>query len=210
MPTELVLTPSSLLRALRAAGFTPRPDGERLIVTPKDRLTDEWRQALREHKAGLLSLLADEAAAETMLTPSQLLRDLRAAKLTVRADGDGLAVSPKERLTEEWRQAIREHKAGLLALLADEAEEAAAEEAGRPFQDVPYGGGPNEIPASEYQAFWTGLEEWNQSVIRRAEEEEARQQARAAAKSARRKKTEGGSAGAGMALTGLGEPCATA
>lgn len=49
-----------------------------------------------------------------------LLDTLRAAGLTVTADGDRLIVAPKDRLTPALRQQMAAHKAELLALLAAE------------------------------------------------------------------------------------------
>ena len=51
-----------LLSSLRAAGFKARADGARLLVSPADRLTPELTAAIRDHKAGLLDLLREEAA----------------------------------------------------------------------------------------------------------------------------------------------------
>ena len=53
---------SSLLAELRAAGFTLAADGSRLRVAPADSLTDELRAGIREHRAGIVALLAAEAA----------------------------------------------------------------------------------------------------------------------------------------------------
>lgn len=48
-----------LLRQLRAAGFTVVPaDGGGIRVAPSASLTDAHRQAIRDHRAELLSLLA--------------------------------------------------------------------------------------------------------------------------------------------------------
>ena len=55
-----------LLQHLDAAGLTLASDGERLTVTPRGRLTDEMRQAIRESKRELMALLAD-----TKPAPSQ-------------------------------------------------------------------------------------------------------------------------------------------
>ena len=64
---------SSLLAELRAAGFTLAADGSRLRVAPADSLTDELRAAIREHRAGLVRILAAETApaAESYPSPTQ-------------------------------------------------------------------------------------------------------------------------------------------
>jgi hypothetical protein len=212
------MTACELLAAAREAGLAATVEGDRLVVRgPKS--ADALARQLLGRKAEVMALIAPPITSPPpapsgspgpVPTPTDLLRVLRAAGFTARADNGRLLVSPGARLTEGWCRAIREHRDGLLALLAEEAADVAAEEAGRPFRDVPFGGGPNEVPAAEYQKFWAALREWNAGVIGRAKEEEARQQARAAAKRARREKRERGSAGAGMALTGLGEPSPTA
>jgi hypothetical protein len=46
-----------------------------------------------------------------------LLEHLRAAGLTITADGDRLTVTPRDLLTEDLRSAIRENKTALLAAL---------------------------------------------------------------------------------------------
>lgn len=54
-----------LLRHLRDAGFTLAPaDGGGIRVAPSASLTDTHRQAIREHRAELLSLLAPAPAAD--------------------------------------------------------------------------------------------------------------------------------------------------
>jgi hypothetical protein len=47
-----------LLRHLRDSGLQLSVAGDLLTVTPRDRLTDEMRQAIREFKPALLALLA--------------------------------------------------------------------------------------------------------------------------------------------------------
>ena len=54
--------PSLLVEKLMAAGFTLTAEGSRLRVAPADLLTDELRAGIREHKAGLISILAAESA----------------------------------------------------------------------------------------------------------------------------------------------------
>lgn len=46
-----------LLQHLRDSGLQLEADGDLLTVTPRDRLTDEMRQAIREFKPALLALL---------------------------------------------------------------------------------------------------------------------------------------------------------
>ena len=54
---------SSLLVAeLRAAGLTLSAHGGKLKVGPADLLTDELRQSIRGHRAGIVALLAAEAS----------------------------------------------------------------------------------------------------------------------------------------------------
>ena len=49
--------PDELLAALRRRGLTVRADGERLIVSPSQRLNDDLRAAIRATKPGLLAAL---------------------------------------------------------------------------------------------------------------------------------------------------------
>lgn len=53
------------------------------------------------------------------MTASAILTTIAAAGLTVTADGDRLAVRPRDRITPEVRDLIRARKAELLALLAE-------------------------------------------------------------------------------------------
>ncbi|WIT11417.1 hypothetical protein PFX98_21355 [Paucibacter sediminis] len=46
-----------LLQHLRTAGLALTVDGDNLIVTPRERLTDAMRSAIRAHKPGLLDAL---------------------------------------------------------------------------------------------------------------------------------------------------------
>lgn len=62
------------------------------------------------------------------MTATETLAAIRAASLLATAEGDALAIAGGG-LTDKLRQAIREHKAELLALLAGEAEARAEAEA---------------------------------------------------------------------------------
>ncbi len=53
--------PSLLVEKLKAGGFTLTAEGGRLRVAPAGRLTDELREAIRQRRAALLSLVANEA-----------------------------------------------------------------------------------------------------------------------------------------------------
>ena len=60
------MAPSELIERLSAAGCRLRADGEQLRVhDPKRILTDDLRQAIREHKPELLRLLRSEPANDT-------------------------------------------------------------------------------------------------------------------------------------------------
>lgn len=54
--------PSLLVEELRAEGFTLTAEGSRLRVAPADSLTDELRRSIKEHRAGIIALLAAESA----------------------------------------------------------------------------------------------------------------------------------------------------
>lgn len=53
---------SEVLHRLRESSLTVTTDGERLIVTPADRLTAETRQLIRDNKPAILTALKAEAA----------------------------------------------------------------------------------------------------------------------------------------------------
>ena len=55
------MTPASLLAALRRRGLSARAESGRLVLAPASLLSDDLRAAVREHKAGLLALLYEEA-----------------------------------------------------------------------------------------------------------------------------------------------------
>ena len=65
--------PSLLVEKLRLAGLTLTAEGGRLRVAPADSLTDELRAAIREHRAGLVRILAAETApaADSYPSPTQ-------------------------------------------------------------------------------------------------------------------------------------------
>ncbi|MBN6739965.1 hypothetical protein JKG47_05335 [Acidithiobacillus sp. MC6.1] len=52
---------SLLAEKLRTGGFTLTAEGSRLRVAPADLLSDELREEIRQHRAALLSLVANEA-----------------------------------------------------------------------------------------------------------------------------------------------------
>ena len=49
------------LKRMRAAGFALELDGPALVVSPADRLTEEQRRFIRQHKPALVALLQDAA-----------------------------------------------------------------------------------------------------------------------------------------------------
>ena len=49
---------TALLTELAQAGLTLEADGDRLVVAPRGRLTDEIRATIRAHKADLLAAMA--------------------------------------------------------------------------------------------------------------------------------------------------------
>lgn len=53
------MAPDLICRQLYGAGLHIRSDGEKLLVSPVERLTDETRQLLREHKPELIAFVAD-------------------------------------------------------------------------------------------------------------------------------------------------------
>ena len=55
-------TAESFFRELVAFGFSVTADGDRLLVSPRDRITDQLRQRIRDAKPDLLQLLAPRPA----------------------------------------------------------------------------------------------------------------------------------------------------
>lgn len=56
-----------VLHLIRESGLTMTADGNRLIVTPSDRLTDNLRTLIRDNKPGVLDLLESESEELTRL-----------------------------------------------------------------------------------------------------------------------------------------------
>lgn len=56
-----------VLHLIRESGLTLTSDGDRLIVTPSDRLTDDLRTLIRDNKPGILDALESESAELTRL-----------------------------------------------------------------------------------------------------------------------------------------------
>lgn len=56
-----------VLHLIREYGLTLTADGDRLIVTPSDRLTDDLRTLIRDNKPGVLNALESESAELTRL-----------------------------------------------------------------------------------------------------------------------------------------------
>ncbi len=63
--------PRHLLAEAERAGLTLTPDGDRLVIEPKSRLTDELRARLRAVKPELLALLQADATRSDRRTPSE-------------------------------------------------------------------------------------------------------------------------------------------
>lgn len=96
--------PASAIQRMTGAGFTLRLVGDALQVSPADRLSDEQRDFIRDHKAALVAALAQPATPEQEpLTAVQALEALRQAGFTVTAKGDNLIIEPADQLTEMQR-----------------------------------------------------------------------------------------------------------
>jgi tubulysin polyketide synthase-like protein len=61
--------PSEILDRLRHLGVNVRTDGSRLIVAPRDGLTDELRTLIRENKPALVAALAPASEASACARP---------------------------------------------------------------------------------------------------------------------------------------------
>lgn len=51
------MSPATMMQRLTASGLTIRADGERLIVSPRERLTEPDRAMIREHRAELVAFI---------------------------------------------------------------------------------------------------------------------------------------------------------
>lgn len=61
---------TDLLQHLNTAGLSLQADGDRLTVTPRERLTDPLRDAIKAHKAELIAALAEPAGQPPTSTPT--------------------------------------------------------------------------------------------------------------------------------------------
>jgi hypothetical protein len=57
------MTLSEVLRHCRAVGLRIRTDGRRVLAFPRERLTDEIRELIREHSAEIVASLSTNTAA---------------------------------------------------------------------------------------------------------------------------------------------------
>lgn len=59
------MSAAQVLHRLQQSGLTVTADGERLIVTPADRLTDKTRQLIRDNKPKIVAALKSSSRAIT-------------------------------------------------------------------------------------------------------------------------------------------------
>lgn len=80
-----------LIQDLSEAGLTIKVDGANLIVSPRELLTDDLRNALKANKAGLLAILTAPPAPDKQTSENQTLAAAEAtAALLRRLRGAGL------------------------------------------------------------------------------------------------------------------------
>jgi hypothetical protein len=116
---------AGLLVDLRRRGFRLEAVGDRLRITPGDRVTAELREALAAAKPDLLRLLDAEARYVTLkggltlpVEPLELALRLEAEGFNLRLNGDGeLVVEPAERLTDADRAAVARWRRHLVAIV---------------------------------------------------------------------------------------------
>jgi hypothetical protein len=94
------MTPTAF-QQLQAAGFTLSlaDDGQRILVRPKARLTDETRQFIQAHRPELLAYLKQQAA-----NPDELTRMVQHHAQALHA---GLTEAEADRATDALMQAAR-------------------------------------------------------------------------------------------------------
>lgn len=85
------MTARTFLSRIEQAGFTMRADGERLIVSPSSKLTDERREFIRRHKGELLV----ELAIRRWLPGGEYYERIRSGwRLSRKPDGDYVWLEP--------------------------------------------------------------------------------------------------------------------
>lgn len=78
------MSAATILKHLQAAGLALRSDGDRLVVSPRDLLSDELLELIRENKAAILDELATQASRVGQVAArnaAPVLSDFRAALL---------------------------------------------------------------------------------------------------------------------------------
>jgi TubC N-terminal docking domain len=97
-------------------GVTLTADATRIIARPASALTDELRQAIRNHKIALLRILEDDDRSTSADSGTGLDRH------PMTASGDKLVChAPKGTMTHEIRAVIRIYKPALMRLLSRQA-----------------------------------------------------------------------------------------
>jgi hypothetical protein len=83
-----------LLGRLRREGFTLTRNGDKIMVAPRSRLTDELREAIRQHRAEILAALATMEAFAAAIRSGALQQCQACRHFTklIPADGDKLGV----------------------------------------------------------------------------------------------------------------------
>src|SRR5262249_26541582 len=62
------MTAAALIETFQSRGLSIRADGDSIKVSPSSALTDDDRQAIRSHKAGLLDLLSRRSQSDSLLS----------------------------------------------------------------------------------------------------------------------------------------------
>lgn len=106
-----------VLHLIRESGLTLTADGDRLIVTPSDRLTDDLRTLIRDNKPGVLNALESEAVELTRLV--RLCGERYDFAEAVHAEALAAALAdPVDALTCFRTMAVEARKPGIAATLA--------------------------------------------------------------------------------------------
>ncbi len=104
--------PSEILDRLRHLGVNVRTDGSRLIVAPRDALTDELRTLIRQHKPALVAVLA--------LSAKEDPGGVRPATTDALAQSGRLEHEARERRRAQALRMLAEHPAQRIAFVAGE------------------------------------------------------------------------------------------
>ena len=97
-------TAETFFRELVARGYSVTAEGDRLLVAPRERITDQLRQRIRASKADLLRLLADPAPPPLTADEQADITEARLERAAIAEFDGGL---PRQEADAQARRLIR-------------------------------------------------------------------------------------------------------